>query len=243
MLLCPRHPYVLVSVRDTSKIIPAGCMSYACDHCRGAKIEQRTRLAVWSAAQSDWIRAIRLSLVPESWDQCRMQLRDFTRRVRRTYAFEACWAREENPRKTGYHVHMITWGESMPKHRLEELWGGRYVHIQAIKCTGAEYITKIRHASGYMTKNQQEHIKLNGGRSIHMTRGYLRGKTAREALREMSSGEEWSLVRVSLGVGGCTSPPKSITAIHLDRLINGDIMLDERRKLETRLDEFGELPY
>lgn len=67
---------------------------------------------------------IRLSKIPLGWQKARMQLRDFARRVRKAYQWEWAWSIEENPRKTGYHLHGIVWGEYVPKKRLEQLWGG-----------------------------------------------------------------------------------------------------------------------
>jgi hypothetical protein len=81
----------------------------------------------------------------------------------------------------------------MPKHRLEEMWGGRFVDIFAASLHASDYMAKLFRMAGYSTKSISESLGMNGGRAIHMTRGYLHGLTARQAMQEMSTGESWHL--------------------------------------------------
>jgi len=192
-VLCPKKPYWVVKDSDRTVRFPACCDSYRCLICVQAKVRQRVKLAAWGASKMDWLRFVTLTLAPPKWQQLRSQVRDFFRRARRTYVLEAAWTVERNPKGTGYHVHALTYGEHMPKERLEQMWGGRFVDIQAASLLASDYMAKLYRMAGYSTKLIAETLEMNGGRCLHMTRGYLHGRTAREALQEMSKGEEWHL--------------------------------------------------
>lgn len=115
------------------------------------------------------------------------------RRLRKRYRLEWAWAIEENPKKTGYHAHAIQWGEYLPQAELQEMWGGRIAHIMRVGKGTEGYLTKCAGVCGYMAKSIDRHLAVNGGRAIHMTRGYLGGWTSREVLQEMSSGKKWHI--------------------------------------------------
>jgi len=58
------------------------------------------------------------------------------------------------------------------------------------------YIAKAAAICGYISKGNgdlENHLNINGGRSIHMSRGFLHGWTSREVLAEMSAGIAWHL--------------------------------------------------
>lgn len=195
MFVCPRNPYMLVSDDDPRLRRPASCDSYSCTNCRLTKIAERTRVMVWGAMQADIVRMLTLTWVPSDWQRARWQIRDLVRRLRKTYEVEMAWSIEANPRKTGYHAHAVTWGEPMPNKRIQKMWGGRHIDIRKIPGGKSGYVSKCRMVSGYTTKHLDKHLDINGGRAVHMTRGFLHGWKVREVLQEMSKGVSWHLER------------------------------------------------
>lgn len=112
---------------------------------------------------------------------------------------EAAWAIERNPKETGYHAHLITHGEYVPHHRMMELWGGRICYVTVLTSTSADYVTKCSQVAGYTIKciDRMTHLKLNGGRAVHMSRRFLHGLTSREVLAELASKTTWKVVKAS----------------------------------------------
>lgn len=193
MLICARSPYVLVRVDNPTIRIPRPCGTYKCPCCRPAKVNERVRVAAWGLSFHESIRHITLTRVPSNWQHARMQIRDLVRRIRKSYKLEWAWAIEENPRKTGYHAHAMQWGEYIPKHRLQTMWGERITYIRRVGEGAEGYLAKCAAVAGYLSKDIGQHLAINGGRAIHMTRGFLGGWTSREVLQEMSSGHRWRL--------------------------------------------------
>lgn len=193
MLICPKQPYVLVDRADPTKRMPLPCGRYACETCRPAKINERVRVMAFGAAYADRVRMVTLTQLPATWQQARGQVRDFARRVRKAYRFEWAWAIEENPRLTGYHLHALQWGEYVPQRRLSQLWGGRRVWIDEVKSDAGGYFLKCAKVGGYMSKHIGLHLDINGGRALHMSRGYLHGLTTRLALQAMASGRSFTV--------------------------------------------------
>ena len=193
MKLCPKSPWWLISTSEPRIIIPTRCGSYKCDVCRPAKVAQRLRVTTWGASKADAIRLLTLTKVPEDWQHARGQIRDFVRRIRKAYDIQFAWAIEANPKGTGSHAHAITHGEYIPKDRLREMWGGRFIDIRRVEGGANDYLTKCAQVCGYTGKSVEVHLARNGGRAIHLTRGYLHGKTSREVLKLMSTGKEWRL--------------------------------------------------
>lgn len=193
MLVCPKQPWMLVCDADPRIRIPRPCGTYRCECCRPAKVSERVRVMAWSLGRVHHVRHITLTRVPERWQKARMQLRDLWRRVRKAYRVECGWSIEENPRETGYHAHAMSWGEYIPHHRLMEMWGGRICYLNRMDTRKDDYLTKCLHIAGYLSKNIATHLELNGGRALHMTRGFLHGRTSRQVLQELSTGRSWHL--------------------------------------------------
>jgi len=122
-----------------------------------------------------------------------MQVRDLIRRIRMHYRCEWAWAVEVNPKRTGQHLHAIQHGDFLPQRHLQELWGGRICHITRVKKTATGYLTKVAQVCGYLTKEFDKHLKVNGGRAIHLSRGFLHGFTSREVQQVLSSDRQWHL--------------------------------------------------
>ncbi len=160
-------------------------------------------------------RFFTLTLADQEWPALRQKVRDARRLLRREgYDWECGWAREAGARTGMLHLHGVQHGRhKVPQDRLQDLWGAR-VDIRAVRglrdrSGAATYTVKeALRVSGYTVKGATasadalaEHLALNGGKApAHWTRGFLHGKTKREALTalraELADGEalSWRLV-------------------------------------------------
>jgi hypothetical protein len=157
-----------------------------------------------------------LTRVPEDWQHAREQIKDYVRRVRRSYKIEMAWAIERNPKETGYHAHAITWGEWMSNQHLQRMWGGRFIDIRRMRRNKYGYLTKAAAVCGYVVKGFRQHLQVNGGRPIHMTRGYLHGLTSQQARGLWKSEGEWHLEvatsrEIKFGCATIRRPEKELT--------------------------------
>lgn len=189
--VCPNHPWVLICESDPTKRVPLPCGTYKCDTCRPALIRRRCSVMAWGATQADRVRLVTLTLLPSDWQRARGQVRDLVRRIRKKWSLEWAWAIEPNPAGTGHHAHAIQWGDYLPQDALQDMWGGRIVHITAVRKSANGYIRKCAQVAGYVSKDVGNHLEANGGRPVHMTRGYLHGKTSRQVSQLLSDGEIW----------------------------------------------------
>lgn len=94
------------------------------------------------------------------------------------------------------HVHALQHGSFIPQAELQELWG-RIVHIEAIKTPrgAAKYAMKeAARVVGYTMKETARHLAThldrNGGRAVHMSRGFLHGKRVREVESILWAGQQ-----------------------------------------------------
>lgn len=193
MDVCPKSPWWLVANDDPTLRLPRPCGTYRCSVCRAAKIRERLRVLVWGAARANRVRLVTLTQLPSDWQKARGQVRDLVRRLRAERKLEWGWSIEANPKGTGYHAHAIQWGDYLPQSWLQRKWGSRICHIMEVNKGAAGYLTKCAAVCGYLTKSMEEHLLVNGGRAVHLTRGFLHGRTSREVLKEMSSGRKWHL--------------------------------------------------
>lgn len=76
--------------------------------------------------------------------------------------------------------------------------GGRRVWLESMEKDGAGYLTKCAAVAGYTAKNAAEFLSVNGGRAVHMTRGYLHGLTSRQVRRELRTDKKWCLVAATI---------------------------------------------
>jgi hypothetical protein len=155
-------------------------------------------------------RFFTLTLAGQGWPALRQKVRDARRLlVAEGYDWETGWAREAGELNGMLHIHGLQHGRhKVPQDRLQDLWGAR-VDIREVKglrdkAGAATYTVKeALKVAGYTVKgadNLGEHLALNGGRPAHWSRGFLHGKTKREALAdlraELADGEAltWRLV-------------------------------------------------
>lgn len=107
--------------------------------------------------------------------------------VRRAgYRVEWAWTVERGDNTGMIHVHALQHGEFIPQAELQAMWGA-IVDIRRVRgrVGAANYAMKeAAMVAGYAMKNGvaalDEHLDLNGGRGMHMSRGYLRGLRTRE---------------------------------------------------------------
>jgi predicted secreted Zn-dependent protease len=155
------------------------------------------------AKRVDRCRLLTLTQLPTrsngdlDFQAAREQVKDYMRRVRADHkGFELAWAIERNPKDTGFHAHGLQHGSYVPQKVLQERWGGRIVDIRALRrpASGIYTVKEAVKVAGYTVKRGtenfaglQDHLAINGHRVMHMTRGFLLGRTSRETLQDMSA--------------------------------------------------------
>lgn len=213
---CPRVDFDLLDVLS-GLIVTGSCRAYSCHVCGPKKARS------WVGASALYGRPerfIRLSLIPESFQQARAQLRDLNYRLRRRgFTNEWLWVIERNPKGTGLHAHVMQHGSYIPQADLQKMCGGRIPDIRKVRGgTGSvtSYAMKGFGVGGYALKGFQDeghdrfldHLALNGGRPVHHSRGFFRSASgermtataARKGfLTALGEGEEREWVRIPKG--------------------------------------------
>lgn len=235
LLICPRRPYWVVALERPDLRFPASCDTYGCGICGPRKSTQTAAVMTWALRHVEAparARFFTLTLACQDWPALRQKVRNARRLlVAEGYDWECAWAREAGGKTGMLHVHGVQHGRhKVPQDRLQDLWGAR-VDIRAVKGlrdrTGAATYTvkEALKVSGYTVKGATssaaglaEHLALNGGRPAHWSRGFLHGKTKRDALAalrsELADGEPltWRLVPAWLDVPTAGGPVAALTA-------------------------------
>jgi hypothetical protein len=203
----------VVALEQPDLRFPASCDTYVCDICGPRKAQQAAAVMTWALRHVEApsrARFFTLTLAEQEWPVLRQKMRDARRiLVAEGSDWECGWAREAGKKTGMLHVHGLQHGRhKVPQDRLQSLWGAR-VDIREVKglrdkAGAATYTVKeALKVAGYTVKgadNLGEHLALNGGRPAHWSRGFLHGKTKREALAdlraELADGEAltWRLV-------------------------------------------------
>lgn len=199
---------------STGEQAPVRCGANFCDSC-GPMKAWKLGLAVQYAAPE---RFVRLSLVGDDHETRRNRIKRLAYRVRKDgYAWNVAYAVERNPAGTGHHAHLYQHGDFIPQARLQELCireGMGQPHIKAWRSDSgaATYAMK---AATYAQKGALgqdglgEHLELNGGRILHVSRGFWRHgsgggtiknqreavRAALEALHGPRGDDQWVLMR------------------------------------------------
>lgn len=208
--ICPRRPYWVVPVERPDLRFPASCDAYRCPICGPRKAEQAAAVITWAIRQATRARFLTLTLAPATHQQRRQKVRNLRRWARaQGIEWEMGWAVEVGKQTGMIHVHGIEHGaDKIDQEAAQRRWGA-HIWVEAIKTPGAGAYTvkEALRVSGYTVKGATksaealtEHLTLNGGRPAHWSRGFLHGRTKREALvevrREQAGGEDltWRLV-------------------------------------------------
>jgi hypothetical protein len=216
--ICPKKPYWVTPLERPDLRFPASCDAYACALCGPRKAQQAAAVMTWALRQVEApsrARFFTLTLATQDWKPLKQKVHDSHRILRREgYDWETAWAREAGELNGMLHIHGVQHGRhKVPQARLQDLWGAR-VDIRAVKGLrdahgAASYTVKdALRVAGYVSKGATagsaealaHHLSLNGGRPAHWSRGFLHGKTKREALSalraELADGEAltWRLV-------------------------------------------------
>ncbi len=208
---CERVDWRLMD-RNTGEIIPASCKAYKCPVCGPKKSWS------WIGATATFGRPerfLRLSRLPETAEGRRDYMKDIRLRLRRqNYQTEWLWVVEKNPKGTGFHAHVLQWGDYIPQAHLQKMLGGRIPYIEKISSNvgAAGYALKGVGAGGYALKGFRgdvetywAHLDLNGGRPVHHSRGFFRSQSGermtataarKEYLATLGEGEERDWVRI-----------------------------------------------
>jgi hypothetical protein len=176
---CPRVGFAVLNL-GTGERFPGACKVYRCPRCGPVKASAYGQLAAASRPE----RFVTLTLAGDTWAEVRAHNQEFVRRLRRLeYDWQAFWAVEENPLLTGHHVHALQHGDYIPQAVLQDAWGA-IVHIEAVSAhvegagQAARYVIKGTGAANYVTKGTTSdlgrHLALNGGRTAHWSRRYMR---------------------------------------------------------------------
>jgi hypothetical protein len=140
-----------------------------------------------------------------------MKLRDLRRcLIGEDYQWELAWT-VELTKKGVPHVHALQHGSFVPKKELDRHWGAitDLKQIEGVKGAAGYAMKQACRVSGYAMKGAREleaHLDLNGGRGMHLTRGYLRGQTTADVLKQMqrdrNGGNDlrWVLIRKDVPV-------------------------------------------
>lgn len=190
---------------------PAGCSTWRCDWCGPQKGRRKAEIVAWAEPT----RFLTLTQAPSSWQPLRARVRKLALRLRAEgYQVEWAWTVEAGSRTGMIHVHALQHGDYIPQRVLAGLWGRR-VDIRRISdvAGAAKYTTKhaSRRVVGYTMKHTgddlQRHLDLNGGRGVHLSRGYLRGLRSADvwALLHPPTALKWVQVPAHLDDTACAA--------------------------------------
>lgn len=125
------------------------------------------------------VRFVTLTLAPEDWQDLRGRMRDLARYLRRRgLLVNWLWVVEEGSLNGMKHVHAVQWGDFIPWQDLLGWWGARVQIEHADAALG--YLGKniIRYLGKGLDGDRdaiEHHMRLNGGRAAHWTRGFFNG--------------------------------------------------------------------
>lgn len=120
---CPRSSGRVIVELISGQVYPDRCRASHCAFC--LPLNARRRCLAITYAQPT--RMVRLSLVADADDEspcstARTRIGLISRNLKRLgyEPGEWTWTIEQNPKETGYHVHMLQRGPSIPQRKLQE---------------------------------------------------------------------------------------------------------------------------
>lgn len=166
---------------------PASCDTWRCGWCGPQKARRKAAIVEWARPT----RFVTLTQAPDDWQRLRQKVRKVRLKIASDgYEVEWAWVVERGSRTGMVHLHALQHGSFVPQRYLQDRWGA-IVHLRRISDTGAavRYTTKhaARRVVSYTLKGARaeldEHLDLNGGRGVHMSRRFLHGRTSAEVWR------------------------------------------------------------
>jgi hypothetical protein len=176
----------------TGELLAGRCRASMCPYCGPFEAWWKARILSNGGASGPPERFAVLTLAPPAWSALRQKMKDLRRYARgRGIDWEQAWTVELGAKTGMRHVNVLQKGDFFSQAELQDLWGA-IVHISALQSVqkASEYALKeARTVSGYALKEAgkglEEHLSINGWRLVHLSRGYLGGKTQAEVRSEM----------------------------------------------------------
>lgn len=201
---CPTTPFDMAAWDGRLLRFPAGCSTWACPWCGPAKARRKAAIVEWAKPE----RFLTLTQAPADWQRLRQKVRKLRLRIAADgYRVEWAWVVERGSRTGMVHVHALEHGSYIPQRYLQERWGA-IVHVRRVDDAGAAARYTTKHAAArvvsYTMKGTRaalaEHLDLNGGRGIHMSRGFLHGLRSDDVWRILHppSALEWVQVPATM---------------------------------------------
>lgn len=190
--LCPRRPsIVIVNDADPTQFFFAGCDAYACPVCGPRKTNKLANAIAWQQDRVPLARLFTFTNAPVTWQQRRQKMRSVAHWARsKGYDWNVAWTTEQGSKTGMIHIHAIHYGDFMPRQELMDRWGA-LIDLRLIKSSqgaASSYISKAaRQSANYISKGKGDQyaqwLDLNGGRPMHITRGYFGEYSTREAVK------------------------------------------------------------
>jgi hypothetical protein len=205
---CPRATGWFWRNLTTGEMAPGRCAASSCPYCGPVEALARARVISDGGATGPPQRYIVLTLPPEQWGMewqtLRQKMKDFRRAMVREHGeWEHAWTVERGKLNGMPHVNVLQKGTYVRQRELQDRWGG-IAHVQAIRRqpgkVGGYVLKEAGRVAGYSLKDAHaslaDHLAINGGRLVHLSRNYLGGETiptVRKRLRgdSASTPGEW----------------------------------------------------
>ena len=179
---CPLEGAISLD-RTTGEIVwRPTCKSARCRRCSRQVSAQTFALARRALDPVPHVRFITLTLAPEGWQETRHAVRAWVQRLRRAgYAMHTLWVVETGSEHGMKHVHVVQWGDFIPKAVLTASWPYGSTFIEGAR-DATSYLSKgvIRYVAKELDGDGasiEAHMNLNGGRAAHWSREFFAGQS------------------------------------------------------------------
>jgi hypothetical protein len=217
---------------DTGEFVPSfdlHCKNARCARCARAYVGRTYALARLALDEVDRARLVTFTLASKTdsdswtyddWREAKKYQRKFLRR--KGYLWESLYVVERGELNDRQHCHDVQHGSFTPKEVLTESWIHGSTDIRSAAGAAAQYLSK--NALPYLAKNASAagsdeqlvaHMRLNGGRAEHHTRGFFAGRSRESFSRTLEPVPGAYLLR------------------HFDAESGGDIGRSEVQRLRT----------
>lgn len=140
------------------------------------------------AVQVERVRFLTLTRAPQGWEETRQAVNVWLQHLRRLgYEMHVLWVVEKGSDTGMKHLHVIQWGDFIPKAVLSESWPYGSTQIEAARAA-TDYLAKgvLRYVAKELDGDGEaieDHMNLNGGRAAHWSRDFFAGES-RKAFRQ-----------------------------------------------------------